>query len=147
MKNATKHLIAALALMLIVANGFPVNAGIFGSDDDDDKELKAWRFDRKPTMSFARGTLSRDTYGKGWEMDGIAVQLSKRCKVVDSEGEAAELREGREAVIMGPRYGNTVVAWQIRILDHGFSQPLGGTDLAVRTCEADPTLAEGHGPN
>ena len=149
MKNRLNILVPVLILALIVTCGDNAVAGLFNrsKDKDTEKELKAWRFDRQPTMNFARGILSQDSYGSGWDLGEITVHVTKKCKVIGEDGEKTVLRAGREAVIMGPRVGNTIVAWQIRILEPNFMQPMGDSGIVAKTCEADPTLSEGHGPN
>lgn len=147
MKNRLNILVLVLAL--VVTCGDPAAAGIFGrsKDKDTEKDLKTYRFDRQPTMSFARGILSRDAYGSGWDLGEVSVQVTEKCKIIGEDGEKTVLREGRESMVMGPRVGNTIIAWQIRILEPDFMQPMGKSDIVAQVCEADPSLSVGHGPN
>ena len=135
MKNRLNILVPVLILALVVTCGDTAVAGLFGrsKDKDTEKELKTWRFDRQPTMNFARGILSQDSYGSGWDLGEITIHVTKKCKVIGEDGKQTVLRAGREAVIMGPRVGNTIVAWQIRILEPNFMQPMGDSGIVAKT--------------
>ena len=147
MKNRMHILIPVLVLVLAIAAGDPAQAGIFGkSKQKDTKELTTWRYDRLPSMSFVRGTVGRDAM-TDWHVDQIQVHLAKKCRIVDSDGEKARMSDGDEVVIMGPRIGNTVVAWHIRVLDASFMHVSENQYENVQWSEVDRTVGEGTGPN
>ncbi len=137
-------LFAAAALLTA-----PAEAGLFKKSRQKTKaqetELaESWRYDRLPAMSFHKGVLQN--VGKDlWMLGGVTVQLAPGCRI---DGGASALQTGRTAVVMGPRAGNTIIAWSI-----DFQKPRAsvqtprtpGTEIVWS--DADPTVGEGHAPN
>ena len=148
MKNGMNILVPVLALALAVGAGDPAQAGLFGrgKQKNREREAKTWRYDHLPTMNFVRGTLSRDGL-RDWQVGGVQVQLTEKCRVVDGDGEEAQMSDGAEVMIMGPRVGGTVVAWQIRVLDASYLHASDDSEKNIAWREVDPTLGEGTGPN
>lgn len=73
-------------------------------------------FDRDPTMSFARGVLRRDGLA-GWKVGDYNLQMGPQANVLGPDGQATMLQEGRDALVMGPRLGDTYIGWSVRLLD------------------------------
>ncbi len=88
--------------------------------------MQAHHFDRDPSMSFHSGTLRRDGLA-GWRVGEVALQLTADATVMGPDGQESFLQEGREAVVMGPRFGSTMLAWSVRMLG---SQPLAAVSAS-----------------
>jgi len=147
MKRTTKilALIAVAALMAAPAT----EAGWFNKDkrtERDDSMPKTWRFNRMPAMTFHMGELQRDGF-VGWTVGDLAMQLGPDCKVTNESG-GDDLREGRSAIVMGSRSGDTIVAWRVRVLKPEFANSGMGRDHRVNVVwsESDRTVGEGTGP-
>lgn len=145
----TKTLILALgcALMLAGVVADDAHAGPFGKKSKrTDNEQKVWRYDQFPEMQFARGKLRQDIH-TGWQIGNVTVQLAPDCTVVDDEG-PAQLRDGAAAMIIGPRAGDTIIAWRIEILAPG---EMERTDVTPGgefiPSEANRHVGVGSGPN
>ena len=150
MNSKMRILIPVLVLVLVAVAGDPAQAGLFGKKkakyQRQEKEFKAWRYDRQPTMSFASGTMSRSSF-TGWEMDNVQVILKKDCVVIDADGEPTSLTEGKQVVVMGPRAGDTIIAWQIRVLKPSFRVSAAPSmQKNVERSDVDPTVGVGTAP-
>lgn len=73
-----------------------------------------------PTMSFHSGVLQQDGW-TGWKLGETKIQFAKECLITADGVEGATLDAGREAVIMGPRFGDTILAWSVRVLKPSFA--------------------------
>lgn len=93
-------------------------------------------FDRDPTMSFHRGVLRREGI-VGWRIGDYVLQMGPNADVLGPDGEAAMLTEGRDALVMGPRHGNTFIGWSVRLLDP--ERPGTSTTMAVVKKPSDTT--------
>ena len=80
------------------------------------------RYDEYPTMSYIAGTLDREGW-QGWRVDGVDLVLKDDCTIRMEGEESAILQEGRRAIVMGSRVGDTMVAWSIRIMGMDYSSP------------------------
>lgn len=150
MNSKTCILTMVLVLALVVVSGDPAQAGLFGKNKSkyqrQEKDIKAWRYDRLPTMSFASGTMSRSSF-TGWELENVQVHLKKDCAIIDSNGEPTRLTEGKQVVVMGARVGDTIIAWQIRVLKPSFRVGTStGLQKNVEWSDVDPTVGVGTGP-
>ncbi len=148
MKSKTLILVPALALLLAGAVALEAEAGLFGRDKDKDteRELTTWRYDRLPTMDFARGRIRKDTLS-AWEIGSTQVAFSPDCKIIDSFGEPCRLGDGNEVMIMGPRAGNTIVAWQVRVLKPDYLTAGSGKKRSTITwSDSDPTVGVDSSP-
>lgn len=147
MKRTTAILLV-ICLSLTLAASDDAAAGWFSKNKNkklSDKrtempeELKEpHRYDAKPTMTFHRGVLNRDSY-TGWQVDDVSLQLARGCVVEAADATAAILIEGREAIIMGPRVGDTIVAWRVRLLtaDYDLFNFKADTQLEVSATNPD----------
>ncbi len=141
--------IVSITFVLILAGimvASSADAGWFGNKDKDkDKEKKMVpRYDEYPSMGFTQGRLGRDSYS-GWKVGQYEVRFTGTCQVVNEDGEAADLQEGRKALIMGPRWGNTVIAWRVKIMSSLENQ--GNQDPNVHLQEGEsPYVAVGTAP-
>lgn len=131
---------AILAGLLLVSNA---DAGWFDKDEDKKDEAKAHRYDFFPSMSYHMGVLRRDTYS-GWSLDDVTIQLMSGTKVlVDGQG-PGNLREGSKAIIMGPKVGETIVAWRVRVLESDWNVTRDNTyDMDITWSDSDRTVGEG----
>jgi hypothetical protein len=136
----------ALIIALAVVSADDAAAGLFGKKQDTEQRAKAWRFDLLPTMSFTKGKISQDVVA-GWAIDDLRVQLAPQCSIVDQDGQKADLYDGQNVIIMGPRAGNTIVAWQVRLMPRDVNGQLRSDTNDIVRSESDPTVGVGTGPN
>ena len=93
-----------------------------GSRTEKTEEMKKpARFDRNPTMSYVTGRLDQEGL-RGWRIGDYSLALKDGCSIIEN-GEASYLREGKKAIVMGSRVGNTIVAWSVRMVPEDFSSP------------------------
>ena len=152
MKRRTT-LLMSLVLLGLMFSSVTADAG-WRDRKDRDKREKARRerventprYDNYPTMGFFAGELRQGGFAE-WTLDEAGIYLTKDCNVVDEEGNDADLMSGRQALIMGPRIGDTIVAWSIRIMKPEWDQPSSrGSDVDITWSEVDPTVGVGTGP-
>jgi len=147
MKKTTHILVPVLVLAVAFTVVTEVQAGWFGFGDKDSNELPTkWRFDRSPAMNFATGAVSEDIYA-GWQINGKQLIVAKKCNVVGKDGGKAVLRDGDLVVVMGPQAGNTIVAWQIRVMPANTTVGRSATQERIIWSATDPTVGEGSGPD
>lgn len=114
MKRTTIVLLVVV-LGLSFAATMDADAGWFGKDKKEKETKYVPRYDAYPTMGFHKGTLGRGV-GTEWRLDGMDLQFMGDCEISTDGVEEGYLQEGRTAVITGPRWGNTIVAWRVRVL-------------------------------
>lgn len=108
-------------------------------------EVSAHRYDLFATMSYHKGVLGQGA-GQTWQLDDAEIQVQPDC-VVSSELDGAEsLSAGQEVIIIGTRFGDTIIAHQVRMvkpdyMNNGFSKT-----SKVTPSEVDPTVGVGTGP-
>lgn len=147
MKNKMHILIPVLVLAVAFTAVTEASAGLFGRGDKQTREMpEKWRFQRSPDMNFASGTVSQDIYA-GWDIQGTRLVLSKKCRIVGKDGDPGELSDGDQVVVMGPRAGNTIVAWQITILPANVRVGQAAAEERIAWSESDRTVGDGFGPN
>jgi hypothetical protein len=145
MKN--KYLVLTLmvtAALFWVADG---EAGWFDKDDrdPDDQRGKSHRYDFMPSMSYHVGTLRRDSYA-GWTLDDLAVQFMPDAPIMEG-GMDTVLREGRQALVMGPRLGKTIIAWRVRIMESEWENSRDTSlDHLITWSDQDSTVGESEDP-
>lgn len=100
--------------------------------------MQPHHFDRDPSMSFHSGTLRRDGLA-GWRVGEVTLQLTANATVLGPDGEDSFLQEGREAVVMGPRFGSTMLAWSVRMLS---SEPALAASADIRSKKASDSDAD-----
>ena len=79
-------------------------------------------FDEFPTMSYYMGTLNQSGLGT-WRVGELDLVLRKDCMISAEGSDAGFLRDGAKALVMGPKAGNTIVAWSIRVMGPDYSDP------------------------
>ena len=80
-----------------------------------EEQMKPHRFDKQPAMDFVGGTLTQDAHA-GWKIGNTQLYIGKGCVIkVDGDEEGGYLEEGREAIVMGARFGNAISARSIHI--------------------------------
>jgi hypothetical protein len=99
------------------------------------------RFDRDPAMSFHRGILRRDGLA-GWRIGDLQLQMRPDALVLDADGEMSYLREGSEAVVMGPRVGKTMVGWNARLLAPESSVSFSTANVGKKPSDTTPEVGE-----
>jgi hypothetical protein len=105
-------------------------------------EMKeAHRFDLLPSMQFHTGVLRRDGLS-GWRVGDYQLQMSRESLVTGPDGQGAVLQEGSRVLVMGPRFGDTFVGWNVQML--GSEQPSGGltADVVKKPGDSSPDVGE-----
>ena len=146
MKRTMTILALFAAAALLTA---PAEAGLFKKSKQKAKPVEtelagSWRYDRLPAMSFHKGVL-QNVGTNVWKIGELTLQLAPGCQI---EGGISALQSGRTAVVMGPRSGNTILAWSVdlkRTQAAARAPAAPGTEIVWS--EADPTVGEGHAPN
>ena len=140
----TTIFILMVVLGLSFTAAMDADAGWFSKDKNDKETKYVPRYDEYPTMGFHKGVLKRGA-GNGWRLNDIDVQFMGDCKIITDGSDEGYLQEGRIALITGPRWGNTVVAWRVRVMsmDDPFNDYNSQTALEPG---ASPGVAVGHGP-
>ncbi len=148
MKRITMGL-ALIALLAGVLATADADAGWLGKSknkklSDKRTEKPEWmkkpaRYDKLPSADFHMGVLWRDSY-TGWQVGDVSLLLAKDC-VIEREGvEVGVLDEGRQAIVMGPRNGNTIVAWRVRILEMDYENTRTSNETVLERSQVDPTV-------
>ena len=145
--NRTMIILALFAAVALLAA--PAEAGLFKKSRQKAKPAGAelassWRYDRLPSMDFHKGVL-QNVGTDVWKIGELTVQLAPGCEIA---GGVSALQSGRTAVVMGPRSGNTIIAWSIDLKKP--QTATGGPQAPgtqVEWSEADPTVGVGHAPN
>ena len=143
-----KRAILILAAVALVTSLVAVDAeaGLFGKKKDKAEDKQIHRYDNFPSVSFSSGVLTRDVH-TGWQLGDYNIQFVKGCQVDADEGVVAELREGSTARVMGPRFGDTILAYRVYIQKPDYMN-LGNTSSSqVIWSDVDPTVGEGMGRN
>lgn len=143
----------ALTLSLCLLLGMTAASEAQAGRRDDNKRLsknrtemplelkEAHRFDLLPSMQFHTGVLRRDGLS-GWRIDDYRLQMSRESLVAGPDGQGAVLQEGNRVLVMGPRFGDTFVAWNVQIL--GAEVPSSGLDsgLVKKPGDSSPDVGE-----
>lgn len=120
--------IAIFGLALVVCCGVlatpQAEAGWLKKDKAKRTEMPEWmkkaqRFDNVPEMSFLSGELQQDGW-TGWKVGEVKIQFAKGCVIMMDGEEGASLDSGRSVMVMGPRNGDTITAWNISIEQPSF---------------------------
>ncbi len=138
-----KYLFLAVAILAGLLCVSAADAGWFDKDDDAEKESNAHRYDFLPSMSYHMGVLRRDTYS-GWSLDNVTIQFMPGTTVmVDGQG-PGNLREGSKAIVMGPKVGETIVAWRVRGMGSDWNVTRDNSyDTDISWSDSDRTVGEG----
>ena len=138
-KNMKKTIILAL-LVTVLFGAVSAQAGWFDKKDKEEKAVKAFRYDYYPSMSFHVGTLRRDNYS-GWRLDEVSLQLTSGAKMTSGGLEISQLPEGQKALVMGPKVGDTIVGWRVRILESDWNVTRDSSrDHEITWSTSDPTV-------
>ncbi len=143
--------ITVILLALVVAVGAVVGpsatAGMFKKDKPKRTEKpehmkKPRRFDDGPRMSFHAGELQQG-FGNGWQLGDLTLQLAADCLITTNGDEVGALSAGRQAVVMGSRIGDTIVARSVQVRGRE-SSPLKnyGSDVQVTISETNPNCGK-----
>lgn len=138
----------ALILMLVLGTAMaPVaSAGWLDKWTNDKTESKVPpRYDLYPTMSFHTGLLGQDVR-TGWTLDGFRLALAPDCEITSEAAQGGGLDQGRKALVMGSKVGDTIVAWRIQVLKSDSGQEASDSNIEFTPSEVDPTVGEGTGP-
>lgn len=94
-------------------------AGLFKKDKSKRTDKPEWmkkpqRYEDMPAMSFHSGVLQQDGW-TGWKLGELKLEFAKDCEITAAGSEEGFLDAGRQAFVMGPRVGDTIVAWNVRV--------------------------------
>ena len=143
--------ITILTLALVFTLGVTVaptaDAGWLKKDKAKRTEKPEWmkkpqRYDEVPTMSFHSGVLQQDGW-TGWKVGETKIQFAKDCLITSDGAETGSLDAGRKAIVMGPKFGDTILAWSVRVIKPEFT--VGRTTSAgvqLQYSETNPNCGE-----
>ncbi len=103
---------------------------------------QAQRYDKVPTMSFHSGVLQQDGIS-GWKLGETSIQFAKDCYISTDGVEGGSLDAGRDAVVMGPKFGDTILAWSVRVQKPSFT--MGRTvsnEVQLQYSDTNPDCGE-----
>jgi hypothetical protein len=115
--------ITIIVLALAIASGavtaLDAEAGIFSKKKSKRTEKPEWmkkpqRYENMPAMSFHSGVLQQDGW-TGWKLGELKLQFAKDCQITTAGTDEGYLDAGRQAFVMGPQVGDTIVAWNVRV--------------------------------
>lgn len=147
MKNIVCILvISCLALTVAVDNAQAGLLSLFKKGNEQkDSEVQAPRYDKYPTMGFYMGTLTRSGW-TDWQLGDEEVEIDKGCTTTKG-GTLADLRAGSQAIVMGTRVGDKILAYRIRVLEPQWAVEVADNHEDIQWSTTDPTVGEGTGPN
>jgi hypothetical protein len=93
-------------------------------------------------MAFHKGELRAEGIGL-WKIGELYLQLAPDCEMVGAD----QLQTGRTALVMGPRVGDTIVAWRLEMVKRAPQRTPRTLDTQIQWSESDPTVGEGTAPN
>ena len=141
-----KRILVVLLALVVVAGavvGPDATAGMFKKDKSKRTEKPEWmkkprRYDDLPDMSFYAGKLQQDNW-TGWKLGELKLEFARDCLITADGVEVNRFDAGRQAIVMGPRIGDTIVAWSVQISSREPSSLGGyGSDLQVQKSETNP---------
>ena len=147
--TAMKHtIILAVGICLSLGLVWPADAHAGWFDkwkNKDQKEKLVPRYDLLPTMTFYKGVLG---YGVGhsWQLDDLELHFVRDCVVTSEMNEGDGLQAGREALVMGSRFGNVIIAHRVRMVKPDYMNEGMSNSATVTPCEVDKTVGIGSGP-
>ena len=96
-------------------------------------------------MSFHTGVLGRDA-GTGWTLGDLRLSLAPNCEINSEADQGTGLDEGREALVMGSRLGDTIVAWRVLVKQNEYGLEARDSNIKFIPSEEDPSVGVGSGP-
>ncbi len=112
--------VVTLALVFVIGVFAAPNAdaGWFNKKKSDRTEKPDWmkkpkRYDG-PVMSFHSGVLQQDGW-TGWKLGETKIQFADECLITTDGVAGGVLDAGSNAIIMGPKFGDTILAWSVRV--------------------------------
>lgn len=143
-----KQLITAAILMVFlgVAVVHDAAAGLFDRFKSDQEETKVPpRYNLLPTMSFHKGVLGRDV-GAAWTLGELKLSFAPTCEITSEAKNGAGLDEGREALVMGSKVGDTIVAWRVTVQGSDQGILVQDPQITFTPSEENPMVGVGTGP-
>ena len=146
MKRITVVLLA-LAVAAAAFVGPNATAGMFKKDkfkrtEKPEHLKKPRRFTDRPPMSFHAGELQQDNW-TGWQLGELKLKFADDCLVTQNGAVVGRLTAGRQAVVMGNKVGDTIVAWTVQIRGR---QPASldylGADIQEKKSVTNPNCGE-----
>ncbi|MDX2474781.1 MAG: hypothetical protein QNL91_13860 [Candidatus Krumholzibacteria bacterium] len=146
MKRITVLLLALVMALGVVATP-EASAGWFKKDKKPERTEKPdWmkkpqRYEG-PRMSFHSGVLQQDGQ-TGWKLGETSIQFAKDCLITTDGAEGGYLDAGREAIVMGPKFGDTILAWSIRVTQPDYTSGRNQNgDVQLIVSETNPNCGE-----
>jgi hypothetical protein len=146
MKRITVLLLALVMALGVVATP-EAGAGLFKKDKKPERTEKPdWmkkpqRFEG-PRMSFHSGVLQQDGLN-GWKLGETTIQLAEDCLITTDGAEEGYLDAGRDAIVMGPQFGDTIVAWSIRVTQPAYMTGRNqSADVRLIVSDTNPDCGE-----
>lgn len=147
MMKRTIPVILVLVLFLGVTVAPDADAGWLDKFKKDKKEETKVppRYDLFPTMGFHTGVLGLDAFN-AWTLDDLSLAFAPECKISSEIDPNGGLDEGRKAMVMGSKVGDTIVAWRVEILASEYGIKAHDPHIEFIPSESDPTVGVGSGP-
>lgn len=142
--SLTLILVLALSTMVAQEAGAGWLDKFKGKNKDKDSK-SSHRYDMFATMTFHKGVLGQGS-GQDWQLDDAEVQVRPDCVVTSELTGEAELASGREVIVVGTKVGDTLVAYQVRVVKPDYMNNSKGNSSQVIPSEVDPTVGVGTGP-
>jgi hypothetical protein len=143
LKLATTFLGCFLAFSMVTA----ADAGWFKKDrhknrtEKNEEEMKPCRFDNHPPMYFLKGMLSRSVHS-GWKIDETPLYVAKDCTISMVGEEEGWLESGRDAVVMGARMGDGIVARSIVVYQPSYGSLGSGSSEEPKESGPNPNVGK-----
>ncbi len=139
--------ILASVITLGLVTATEAGAGWFKKSEAPRTEKPDWmkkprRYENLPAMSFHSGVLQQEGWD-GWKLGEVKLQLAQDCLITTAGAADGFLRAGRQATVMGPKVGDTIVAWSVRVTQESVPAPaVYDANLVLRKSEANPNCGE-----
>lgn len=139
-------LVLVLVLFLSTTVVQEAGAGLFNKGSQKSQESKvAPRYDLFPQVSFHKGVLNRGI-GLAWQLDDLDLQVRSDCVITSDFGGEPSLAAGREALVMGAKLNDTIIAYRVRIMKPDYMNESLLESSEVIPSDVDPTVGIGRGP-
>lgn len=145
MKRAI-YLTVILGVVLSMAAAPDAGAGFLDKWKKKEIETRAApRYDLYPTMSYHTGVLDQGV-AASWRLGDAELLVRADCRISSDLGGAGELVAGKEAMVTGVRFGNTIIAYNVRLMKPDHMNAGAEKSSQVVPSDEDPTVGHGSGP-
>lgn len=139
-----RAMLITLAVLVTAVWSGEAAAGWFGGKKDaDERQPLIHRFSGTAQRFLLVGELRQEAGGR-WRLDDAELALLPGCLVVEEDGRTGTLRSAGQVLVLGARYGDLVVARQIRICPDRPAEATAQRDrYGIQWSEANPDVGQG----